>query len=596
MNGIQVSPSFSTPLPSPAGERPAPKKAWTVLFYMDGKDDRASMARETFETLRDIGSDENVNMVAQLALKKAGTMRGLVEHTKGKALFPGAEKLQDVCMGDPESLRDYLSWAMKKYPAENYAVVLWDEGASFEGGMIDGETKDPLNNKELASVLKDIEKEQGHRIDLVDFSGKMTGQAEVAYELRNCARYMVCCEDAPSSLKAHVGRFLGDPQDGRVMKDLEQGIKERGAVSPEELAKLYVFESRYQLGHSIISPTRSALDLSKVGGLKDSIDDLAGLLLKEIEKDPSAIRTIRKDIRKSQQFLKGGTYVKPFADNHDLGDFMRILIHERRFKETGVPEAAKKVMESLKSTVMAEQHASWSVGGRLLDGATGISAYMPTNYGYDIPDPGGTAARPTGTTFGYETLDFARDTRWKDLLKAVSKDDDWRGKLSARHPIVSRVVGAFMGGPDNGLGEQVFRVIKSVTSVVSCFVPPALFPFVLPFKAPVTIGAGMIGGVLRAHKGFNKTYLGSTKEFTTGKSKKLIFDGVLDTCIGVGSLVACTTLAAGTGALGLPLGLVLAGIGGARSLISWGIDLAKTYRASTMRVEKKLDTIDQVHS
>ena len=37
---------------------------------------------------------------------------------------------------------------------------------------------------------------------------------------------------------------------------------------------------------------------------------------------------------------------------------------------------------AVESAVVAEQHATWYAGGKYIQGATGMSAYLPKDYGY----------------------------------------------------------------------------------------------------------------------------------------------------------------------------------------------------------------------
>src|SRR5690606_25443417 len=52
--------------------------------------------------------------------------------------------------GDPEVLADFLAWAIKEYPAANYALILNDHGSSWPGVGADGSAdNDQLTLAEL---------------------------------------------------------------------------------------------------------------------------------------------------------------------------------------------------------------------------------------------------------------------------------------------------------------------------------------------------------------------------------------------------------------------------------------------------------------
>jgi len=568
------------------------EKEWTVLYYMDGKEDLDGAARASLKALRKTGSDEYVNLVAQIDTKRDGTQRGLITGAKSGEVFPGSESIGNPDMGDPSTLKDFINWGMKKYPARNYALVLWDHGAGFRGSITDDETKSLIDNRELADVLKDVEKTSGHRMDLVDFSGRLMGQAEVAYELKDCALFMVGAEDEPSTFRKYIYGALGDTLQKNVIKDLKDGIKDRGAVTPQELAKLYVFEAGHQPLHNKLSPTQSAFDLSKMESVKSAADEIAALLLDEIKKNPKTVDHIRKVITSAQKVYMGTRYVEPFVDYRDLGDFAHQLSKDRHFSRTPVAEAARKLDSAVDSAVVSEQHATWYAGGKYIQGATGMSAYMPKDYGYSTVEDESGAPRRAGSTFGYEQMTFAQDSKWDELLKAISKDDDWEGKLSSRHPILSRVVETFMSIDGHGLIEKGFSIAKHAITGMSTIIPPALFPFLAPAKGLFLPVAGLAGGLFSAEQGYKKLETALTKETKTGINKSLIVDGVIDSVVGLGSMATCAAVIAGMGTYALPLGILFGGLAAGRTIVQYGFDALKTARASLMNVEQKLQHLD----
>ncbi len=570
-----------------------PEKEWTVLFYMDGKDSLDAVARSSLRSLKGTGSDESVSLLAQLDTKHDGTQRGLITSEKSSEVFPGSENLGNLDMGDPETLKDFITWGMKTHPARHYALVLWDHGAGFRGSITDDETKSLIDNKELAQVLTSVEASSGHRMDLVNFSGRLMGQAEVAYELKDCARYMVGAEDEPSTLKKYIYRALGDTLQKRVIKDLKDGIQERGNVTPEELAKLYVFEAEHQPLHNKLSPTQSAFDLSRMNSVRSAADEVAGLLLDEIARNPKAIDYIRKIITNTQKVYMGTRYVEPYVDYRDLGDFAQELSKGRHFRKTPIAEAAKKLDEAVESTVVAEQHATWYAGGKFIQGATGMSAYLPKDYGYCTSKDESRNTDRLKSTFGYEQMTFAKDSRWDELLKAVSRDDDWEGKLSSKYPVLSQFLETFLCIDGHNIIEDGFAVMKHAITGMGAVIPPSLFPFLAPVKGLLMPVAGLAGGIFRAEQGYKKLSIGLTKETKTGKNKSLIGDGIIDSVVGIGSMATCAAVIAGMTSLALPMGLVFGGLAAGRTLVQYGFDAFKTARASFMNVEQKLQHLKE---
>jgi clostripain len=577
------------------GQNKEGEKEWTVLFYFDGKNNLAPMAKTSFKSVQKVGSDENVSLVAQLAIGKNDVQRGEMNNVEGsKELFPGGENIGQVNMGDPDSLKQFVEWGMKKYPAKHYALVLWDHGAGFKGSMTDDETKKLINNIQLAQALHDVETDTGHKMDLLNFNACLMGQAEVAYELRDGARYMVGSEEVEAGMRIPIPKLFGTTPQHKVMTDLKEGIKERGHVEADELAKLYVFESKNQFGQTMFTPTQSAFDLSKMADVKNGADTVAKLLLDEIKKDPQAADIIRKDIKHTQRFLNFDMYAKPYVDYRDLGDFAKTMMAEKRFADTGIPDAAKTLLEAVNNAIIAEEHASESFGGRVMEGATGMSTYLPTNYGFDPHGHSSLDGVPAGGTHGYENMSYAKDTHWDELLQAVSVDNDWKADLAVKHPKINKALETALPiAQYEGYQQAWATVVNGATKPVGGMIPLMSFPYFVPLPGVVAGGVGILGGALKTEKAAEKIYAGATKDYAPGKNAKTIINGVLDAVVGVGSMVTCGALLAGVGSVAFPAGVVVLALGLGRSLISLGAGILKSHKAGAMSIEEKIQSMQK---
>ncbi len=60
------------------------------------------------------------------------------------------EEIPEVNTGDPAALVDFTTWAMTSYPAERYALIIWDHGGSWLGVATDNSAdNDDLTLPEL---------------------------------------------------------------------------------------------------------------------------------------------------------------------------------------------------------------------------------------------------------------------------------------------------------------------------------------------------------------------------------------------------------------------------------------------------------------
>ena len=623
---------------------PLDKKKWTVLFYVDGENNLAPMAMHSFTGLKKTGSDDNVNLVALLTVKGVVAQRGLVEKeeapqgVKARAkfnlshpIFPGSEKVHTIPgqpskpgrvrnedgkweviarpdMGSYKTLQNFMEWGMEKYPAEHYALVLWDHGAGFLGSMSDENTGHLIKNQELAQVLGNIRDKHGKKIDMVDFNACLMGQAEVAYQLKDGADYLVASEETEAGLLIPIPGVYGTTPQHKVMTDLKNGIQEKGDITGEELAKLYVYETKNQLLTKTFTPTQSAVDLSQMDKLADSADQLAGALLEKMEKDPKALKQIRKEIKRTQAFLALDVYADPYNDYRDLADFAQNIAKNKYLAgDKAIQEAAENLSKTTKSAVIAEYHVAESQHGKLLAGSNGLSAYIPRDYGYQRSNLSSSAIQFSPNR-GYDKLAFAQDTKWEKLLKKVAEDKAFYNLLQN--------AGASK--------EQINSVDKGIAKIKKNGVKPLPWAYINGYwmakdfiqqgekimSQPIFMGMGkgilstignsffaglgLVGGAIRTVKGVNKFKQGVTNHFPAKTRAEVLARAAADTAIGIGTVIFTGALLTGLGlSLAIPGAAVTLGIGLARFGYSAATNVRNSRRADQTPVSEKIEIMNR---
>lgn len=408
------------------------KKKWTVLLYLDGNNSLYGPAYEAMKSLEKLGSNRDVNLVVELganpgekshggltqimldaamAGKKVETVkRYLVAKDASDSDTIQSPELQDLGkqdMGDPKVVSDFLKWGIQSYPAEHYAVVLFNHGAGFAGVLSDENTGSLLTTKDMKQVVDEAAAAAGHKVDVLDFDACLMAQAEVGNAVKDGARYMVASEETE--------RGMAQPL-SQIMKDLQEGSQAK-AMDPADLARMFVYESFHQPEGAILTSTLSAVDLQKLDPLAQS----AARLSQAVQADGAEASRIRKDIANTESFCQGLDY-KLYNDYHDLGHFARLLQGDDHIQNAAVKAAAADVLQSVNDAVVAEEHS----GKRYAD-TSGISTYLPRNYGFD-PRPH-TDSVNFAKAHDYEATTYAHDARWSDMLKSLTKDTKWHGLL-----------------------------------------------------------------------------------------------------------------------------------------------------------------------
>ena len=178
--------------------------AWTFMVYMAADNDLESFALADLNEMEFVGSTADVNVVAQMDRSASydatsgdwsDARRFYV--TRDTSLTQlGSEEvatLGEINTGDPASLVDFATWAIDTYPAEHYALVIWDHGGSWlRRGERRFAGKDDLSLLELGQALDDITTRTGiDRLDLIGFDACLMGGFEVYTTIAPYGQYAV---------------------------------------------------------------------------------------------------------------------------------------------------------------------------------------------------------------------------------------------------------------------------------------------------------------------------------------------------------------------------------------------------------------------
>ena len=103
----------------------------------------------------------------------------------------------DVSMGDPNTLTEYLTWGVQNYPADNMGLILWNHGnGSIYGVCFDEQHEsDALTLREIDSALLTAQQYMTEKWEFIGFDACLMGNIESANILANYANYMYGSEE-----------------------------------------------------------------------------------------------------------------------------------------------------------------------------------------------------------------------------------------------------------------------------------------------------------------------------------------------------------------------------------------------------------------
>jgi hypothetical protein len=404
---------------------------WTVMAYLAGDNNLSDAGEKDIAEMRSVGSTPDVNVLVEF------DRIGDTHETQRYHIQPGGqdelvESLGETDCGDPQVLLDFIGWAVRRFPAERYALILWNHGSGWEPSEMeriarsvgandffgreaserastplrkllfrptletilglpspleraicsDDGSGHSLDTIELGDVLRQTAEILGHPLDLLGMDACLMSNLEVAYQARDLVRYIVASEES-------------EPNDGWPYDVVLGGLVEAPERATADLAAGIVaayVESYVVRGYS--GPvTQSAFDLSRLDALTAPLDDLATALIDGMP--DTAIETWEAQ-RRSARFAHNTLW--------DIGSFCEEL--EQFTRHETVRRAAQDVRRALEqgpgNFVIAEAHRGASVAR--CRGAT-IYLLPPLN---DL-------------SRYYADLNYAKNHRWLEMLQAYHR-------------------------------------------------------------------------------------------------------------------------------------------------------------------------------
>lgn len=423
-----------------SGEEPAAPKAikgdtWTVMFYQDADDQ--TLEQDIFTDLNEaerIGSTDKVNLVAQID-RYSGGFKGYQNFT-GAVRFHltqdddleriNSEVLDDmgeVNMAEGDVLADFVTWAVKQYPADRYILILSDHGTGWPGGWTDGDMEsepeniqidgfdDMLYLNELDETFAKIKSQTGiEKFDIIGYDACLMGSLEVLSMTAPYADYAVLSQEVEPSMgwaySAFLQKLTSNPQidSGELARSIvDTYIVEDSLITDPEARAKYVSRTYETTGTVSASQlaneesktvTLAAIDLSRIPAVVDALDNLVTPMSKINQKVVAGSRAHAK----AYENVFGESIPSPYID---LGNFVKLL--EKNSTSENVGKASVELQAAIKKAVIAEKH------GPNQKGSNGISIYFPISRLFQAEGADYSTYTNTANRFSQESL-------WDDFL------------------------------------------------------------------------------------------------------------------------------------------------------------------------------------
>lgn len=372
-----------------ADEAPAATvKDWTVMVFINGKNNLEGDGLADLNEMERIGSTRGVNVVVEMGQMSTNRLaRYYVTRDTDTARISSRVlgTAAAVDMGDPASVKDFVLWAERRYPARKFLLILWDHGSGWlkgnpvqppsdaKGISDDWTTGHNIDTPQLGRLVRDIEA-AGGRVDLLAMDACLMQVAEVAYEMKDTRiSHIAASEEIEPGSGYPYDRWLRP-----LVRNPGMGAAELGTT----IARQYLAANPN--GFQGVGLTYSVIEVAKMRDLAVKMDALARAAM--AADDKAAVLRARAEATRYS-----------LADNKDLRRFSQLLMQYSEKAE--VKAAAAEVERMLEPGRGPVVFTGVSASRPTL--SHGLAAYIPENAD-DIR--------------GYNELKLSADTQWDEFV------------------------------------------------------------------------------------------------------------------------------------------------------------------------------------
>lgn len=340
--------------PLPAGQ----KGKWTVLVYMNAANDLYSFSSLNMNQMEQIATNPEVRYVVQWKMSKDLFSSSPFDGTRRYIAYPDpsdtanttlvSHLLDDmgtsVDMGKADTLKDFVKWGKEQYPADHYALVVWNHGNGWmrsadqdlitRGVSYDDQTGNAIQIWQLQPALT------GMGLDLIAFDASLMQMAEVAYELRGVTPLVVGSEESP-------------PGEGYPYQLVFAPFSATPDKPAAQLSKSFVDGMLAVPAYQNRKITQSVIDTTKLVPVGTAASDLANKLFLHPEANDAV-----KAARSASQSFSPTT----FRHYYDLSSFATNL--KSRVDSQELKDACDVVTTAISGAILWEGHNTQSPGSR----------------------------------------------------------------------------------------------------------------------------------------------------------------------------------------------------------------------------------------
>jgi hypothetical protein len=376
-----------------------PPAKWTVIAYLCGDNDLESWCSDCLNYMDNVGSEYgNLEIIALLDGDAASDTHAyhVLKNDKDEISLNkiNSNWNNEVNMGDPNTLIDFSKYCIKNFPANQYMIIPQDHGSTWIGCCQDFNSNgDILDIDDLKVAFQAIKNYIGKKIEIVFFNDCLMNSIEITYQIKPYVEWQVGSETVSY-------QTVCDNEYENILELIRStpGINCWLVAYHITSKQTIVDDSEYR------TQFISTIDLCKIESIKTSINNLADIMINEINNGGSYFEEIESS-RNHCEYIRG-PYDSDIEEIIDIKDFVEKI--KTYSTHTEIKTKAQDVIDSINDAIENEKHTDSA------NFCNGISIYFPDRVHRYKSD------YTTGNM-------FSADTKWDEFL------DEYLEKMETIH-------------------------------------------------------------------------------------------------------------------------------------------------------------------
>jgi len=320
------------------------EKQWTIMVYLVGSTLESEIRQEKpgesgKATIKGYASKDILEMLAgtlqsndsniNVVVSTGGSARAGWKTVKRSLIRDGQQYvLEDLgrkYMSDPQTLSDFVGWATTEFPAQHYALILWNHGGGTQGFGQDtslSQNADMMTLSQLHDSYQTIRSDMGKPLDIVVYDACLMSTIEVAEVTATVAESMAASAET-------------EPEEGIDYEHLLNQIAQSPPINGVDFGKVakasYIHETKEKGTFNSKQITYSVFDLTQMSSFSETFAVFAdefNKLLKEksfLDYERLSRGIIRAPGYPSKQSARLSSLRSTMDDNHIRVDFYNLL-------------------------------------------------------------------------------------------------------------------------------------------------------------------------------------------------------------------------------------------------------------------------------